>query len=80
MTKDFEFLLHMQRLMFEAEEHLDDLMVLCRADITTKNPKRIDVNTRKYLFDGLTKSLNFTVFMKVNIILMKIKVSSNAKL
>jgi putative nucleotidyltransferase with HDIG domain len=44
-----------RRLMFEAGEHLDDLMKLCRADITSKNPKLVEQVQRNY--DNVVKKM-----------------------
>ncbi len=48
-----------RRLIVDAGEEIDDLMKLCRADITTKNPK----NITKYLgnFDRVEKRINEVV-------------------
>ena len=47
-----------RRLMIAAGEDLDDLMILCRADITTKNPNRVKRYMKNFeIVEGKMKNL-----------------------
>jgi len=54
-----------RRVMYEAGDHIDDLMKLCRADITTKNPIKIN----KYMGN----------FERVEILMQDVKMKDEMK-
>ncbi len=54
-----------RRVMAEAGEYIDDLMILCRADITTKNPRKV----KKYISN----------FEKVEMLMQDVKLRDEMK-